>query len=745
MAKEGSKNSGTDDNKREANAIGTNSVKASPTVPAPSGENSDSNKSFLDILYQQIVSVMGGDNPNQYFCLNLPGTLINAEEYTYDTNGEKPAHVKANESKLVNKLFDACFVTAADNGKQLSNQYRTALNMLSPKLNKNLFEMKVQLRKVLMTPYPYNFDGKMEETMTLEQVFYRLYSEYVSAKEKWNQKQLDKKEELKKNIIDPKERRDAYLEWYGLVAETENVILEEKLGKVLNVFSPSDMNIINAILNCGTCGEIENARSAMNMVEELSPDGGYVYPVNLYPRNWFNLLDSSFTEIDLLESAPALAQKLKVLKMQRSNLMLNITKLLSTLPDEKSVKELEHAYEEAQSKMKELTKACLQEQGEAGTELINSIISLCKKNNETLEGPSTEEVHRVSEGKGEDIPNIINKVMEKGLACYNAQAELVDASKRSTEIALKWCEENNRQHFKKLLESLKVQLDSVNEEISELESSINISRAMFSDKETNNNVADIMPNQVPEGFTQVLIQSKMSSISQKSGKTSESSNSTWGTSFLFGGYAGNKSNQNSVESMTSTSSDMDIQIGMNLAKVQIERGWFNPGIFLLTNSMYNFSNSKIAPSDDVSFTNGNQEEVQKRFDAMNKCIFPSYPVAFVIAKDVSIRFTSQTEISSSFAERIEEHASQGGGFLIFSGNSSTRLSDSKSAANTNVTSKSITIRFTTPQIIGYYIQATPADESENIKSTTEQDMSVIEFVSKFKEMLEDYSHTAGIN
>ena len=59
--------------------------------------------------------------------------------------------------------------------------------------------------------------------------------------------------------------------------------------------------------------------------------------------------------------------------------------------------------------------------GGSRTELINSIISLCKKNNETLEGPSTEEVHRVSEGKGKDIPNIINKVMEKGLACYNAQ------------------------------------------------------------------------------------------------------------------------------------------------------------------------------------------------------------------------------------------------------------------------------------------------------------------------------------
>lgn len=77
-------------------------------------------------------------NTNQYPCLTLPGTIINPEKYKYDLSGVKPAHVKANESRLVNKLFDACFITGADNGKMLPNQYKTALSMLSPKLNKDL-------------------------------------------------------------------------------------------------------------------------------------------------------------------------------------------------------------------------------------------------------------------------------------------------------------------------------------------------------------------------------------------------------------------------------------------------------------------------------------------------------------------------------------------------------------------------------------------------------------------------------
>lgn len=106
-------------------------------------------KDFISALYESISGVIGGNNPNQYLCLTLPGTIIDPEKYKYDTSGAKPAHVKANESRLVNKLFDACFVTGADNGKMLPNQYRTALSMLSPKMNRKLFELKISLEKSL--------------------------------------------------------------------------------------------------------------------------------------------------------------------------------------------------------------------------------------------------------------------------------------------------------------------------------------------------------------------------------------------------------------------------------------------------------------------------------------------------------------------------------------------------------------------------------------------------------------------
>lgn len=437
--------------------------------------------SFLDTLYEKITDVIGGDNPNQYFCLTLPGTLIDPRDYTYDLAGEKPAHVKANESKLVNKLFDACFITASDNGRHLQNQYRTALNMLSPKLNRDLFEMKVRLREVLMTPYQYDFGDGTRDTMTLEQVFYRLYSEYVEAKAKWNQKQADKKAELKRTIIDPNERRDAYLEWYGLVAEAERVMLEEKLGKVLNVFSPGDMNIINAILNCGVGGELESARSAMDMVEELSPDGGYVYPVNLYPRNWFQLLESSFTGVDLLESPAALSQRMRLLEMQRSNILLNITKLTSTIPDDEEVHALRKAYETADTKFKELADECVVNNVRASVDVMKAIVALCRKDkNNKLQSPTEAEVNRIVQSdkssKEIDVKKLIQKIGDNAVQCFEAQADTVNAAGKSTDAALRWCEANNKVQLKKLLDPLKEQLTSVNSEIEELKDKILLSK-----------------------------------------------------------------------------------------------------------------------------------------------------------------------------------------------------------------------------------------------------------------------------
>ena len=79
-------------------------------------------------------------------------------------------------------------MTGADNGMTLPYQYRSALDMLTPKLNAKIAKAKNQLRELLLTPYPFDFGDGDTKTYTLQEVFYRLYDDYVTAEQAWAEK-----------------------------------------------------------------------------------------------------------------------------------------------------------------------------------------------------------------------------------------------------------------------------------------------------------------------------------------------------------------------------------------------------------------------------------------------------------------------------------------------------------------------------------------------------------------------------
>ena len=709
--------------------------------------------SFLDTMYNEICSVIGGDNANQYFCMMMPGTIVDPKKFEYETGQPKPAHVKANESRLVNKLYDAAFVTTSDNGKTLPMQYKSALSMLSPKLNINLFELKNKLRGILMTPYPYDFGEGLNEDMTLEQVFFRLYDEYVSAKSEWSLKQIMKKEEIEKKYVDKTTQEDKYLEWYGAVAESERVKLQEKMGKVLNVFTPTDMDIINGILNCGVGGEIEQARNTLDMVQELSPNGDYIYPVEMQPANWFELLESSFTTADLLESPAALAQSLRTLQLQRNNILNQIDKLTAVIPSDEKVESAKKSYAEANAAYTEAVEKCVDANLGATADVVSAIVSLCmndKKVNKNSDGSGVDsntvermlDQEKIKDDKGnkkvDEINSLVKKISKGAEKCSKAQSDAVEAGAKCVSAALDWCTANNKKQLEDSLIPLNRNLETINADIDTVNAKLALATSMQSDKNNEEAKADVMPNKSDDMFTEVLINSKMSAISSSKSSESKASESRTRVSFFLGGYSSSSSHQEAIESAMDSSANVNIQIGMNIAKVQIERGWFNPGVFQLTSDMFTFSNTRISPKSDIKFVNKKDDLIQKRFDEMNKSILPAYPVAFVIAKDVSIRFESDSGISASFAEAVEDHASKGGGFLCFSSNKSSSSSSSKSATSASSNAKSITVRFTAPQILGYYMQAVPEDLSTHFLEGGNNDMSIANFMDGFKRVLDDF-------
>lgn len=708
-------------------------------------DNAETLPSFADQLYEKVTSVIGGNNPNQFFCMSLPGMQIDKNLYSYDieNNQPKPPLVEANESKLVNRLFDACKMTGSDNGRHLQTQYKSALDMLTPQLNGKLFDAKSRLRKVLMTPYPYNFGEGLTTGFTLQQVFYRLYGDYVDAKQVWAKVQLEKKIELDAKY--PGETKDSnrhkqndYLDWYETTAESQLLKVQEKLGKVLNVFSPGDMEIITGILDSGAGREIAEARQTLANVQKLNPDGGYVYPVTLYPENWFNLLDTSFTPIDLLESPTALAQQLSVLMVQRSNLAMTIDSFLNILPDPAMLTDLKAKQENAEKALQEAKDAVAKVYSDITSDTLKLVVDIIGRSNDkdksTALVGTTSRILNIDPDKAK---NIITALAGNASRCMKAQDDLIAAAQNATDRALEYFQQKNLLQYKQMLLPLQTQLARTESDIADVRQQIGLSTVMQQASKPKDG-SDVTPNVVPDRFAQVLIESTMASVRQSSSNATSASASSSHSSFFFGGYSSSRSHRESVDSSQSETSNIKIQIGMSIAKVGIGREWFNPGVFLLTKDMYNTSSKKISP-------NSKGKPFQKeRFDAMNDCAFPCFPVAFIIARDVTIKFSSDTSMSNSFAQSVEDHSSSGGGFFIFGGNSSSSSSSSRSNSCATSSANSVTVRFTSPQILGYYLEATPADESvtlSEVRSGNSDYISILDFIKNFQIMLDDYNST----
>ena len=120
---------------------------------------------------------------------------------------------------------------------------------------------------------------------------------------------------------------------------------------------------------------------------------------------------------------------------------------------------------------------------------------------------------------------------------------------------------------------------------------------------------------------------------------------------------------------------------------------------------------------------------------------PCYPVAMLVAKDIAIQVTASERLSDTFSATMEEHASHGGGFLLFSGAKSSSASFGSSGIHTSSTEKSFIIKITTPQIIGYYLQATPADKSTIIDEISDEEtaagfVTISKFVEDYKKLLQ---------
>lgn len=716
-------------------------------------DQSNDQQSFIASFYNQLNSVIGGANPNQFLCLTFPGTVLSEESFKYNVEQDKPLRVVANESRLANKLFDPVKVTGTDNGRLLTSQYKTALDMLSPRMNLEIMQAKIHLRKILATPYTYNL-GYGDEKSTLQQVFYRLYDEWVVTKQKWAIKQTDIRNEIRKRYFNPSENltpeaaatneakyQEEFSIWYQDNAEPFLAGIEEKQGKILSIFSINDMRIIQGILDTGTGSEIHEARTRLSNAEKLNPDSGTVYPVTFYPEDWHTKLASSFQYTDLLESEEALMQKIGVLTRQKRNLMTRFENLMAVVPDKENLKELKDEYNNSKNVFNKDFGNLGSSYSTAAASLFNQLATVVsaitgesdeKKAQRKDVVQKTADSNKESLEKGEDkkdiVANILNNFEANQLKILQSQSEVDQATTNYLQAAMAYKATEIGTQIMPLVRDLRSQLESVQEQIEEVKQKIAMA-VQF--QPSGSEKVDVTPNVIDAGYTELLIDTNMSNVvSDETKINSASITQNNGGFWLFGGSSKNETGMSAMQSQIHDST-ASVAIGMAVTKVSMTRNWFNPGVFALTREMFKTTTTKISfgtnPTSDKS--------------DWKDSIFPAYPVAFVVAKDVTIHVDSSKSNSDITAKTVEEHVSRGGGFFGFHSSSGSSSSSSSQKSSVQSVGNSVTVRFAEPQIIGYYLQVVPEDNSLHVADgiNGSQDGtnygSIIDFVNKLKDVM----------
>ncbi len=685
--------------------------------------NTNSN-TFAEAIYEEISSAIGVNGKNQFLCLQIPGTILNVNDYKYNcsSSASKPLIVEVNEARLANKMFDPCKITESDNGLTLPYQYETALNSLTPKLNKQVIELKNQLRQLLLSEYPYDFGNGIETNYTLQQVYFKLYDDYIEALNEWSKIQSDTKEELRKKYPLESDFKEAYTEWHKTESERYLCTIDEKKSRLVAVFSPNDMKMLEGVLDCGTGAELQEAKSALKKARKRPPTGDYIYPVRFVPANWFDMIGTSFTPNDLMKSPEDLSTDLQSYSLRRMQLCYYTQNIFIGLKEKKIlcndlIQDLDFILD-TQKKIDNHEK------------VIFSKISEWIQENQSETSTLTDSLKKIIITIT-DIHSVTRKYIN---------TEIIDklASKSKIKLQAKNIDEKQKiQFFKQLSTIAKTRKDyiaKINELIKKIELvkeiDLNPHRERIYPiinqfKDINEKINIILeqikqgiefqsthlenttfPIPVPKGFIPVSLKIQKESFVNDYG-------------FIFSGKKSISSNYDLFKNCT-------ISVSMNVTKIGIERDWFNPGIFAQTNNMVKLGNVLISPKHENY--NGFNEE---RLNEMSKCIFPCYPIAMIIARDVSITFDFNERSSMLDAlEPIQKQALSGCRFLIFrnmSNNSTVRQSSSHVFSQ----KKSIIIRIDSTQLIGYCLEATRAD-----KSTSLDVINILEYIQNYNFLIE---------
>jgi hypothetical protein len=738
-------------------------------VPAPAPD-------FTSAIYDAVTAVFASKNPTQLFCLCWPGTVLDYDRLAWspldEVAGLMPEESLVRSSQILDQYVAAAPLTQPD-GTRVSDRYADALAQFGPKPNRALIELQDIIRARLKVTITREVDGK-PRTFTIAGWFDYLYGAWTDAKRVWADKQLEMREYFQK-LHEDDPNRDAwwsdYLQWYGDNADAYIARINGKWQQLVAEFPLNEWQDAISILDTRDNAGLEEARQILNnAIRPLPYQEGVDYvPTQGVPYDWPLELKPVSKFLDLLADPDSQQMLYETAIAQLEQEVFNWTAIVPQIADEE-VKQSAEAMSRATKDYGAAQSQLITTYGKNTVEAVKMYCDIMKSRGKTIGGTPQPEQQKITDdvnSTAKDLPggqtsqvdwdqikDIADKLMEGQTALIKDQQRLIDSGIELAEAAERFLGDKwNQSHYPWLqgyIAQLRNKLDAVKRQWDNFSSASNV---WFKYRETAkgtdpNDSADFGRNAYPspldspanDRWTAVTASIDISQLQATTTMSSSFSATQWGLDLFFGSAGGSYQSSQSHFGSDYMKAGSKIQIGFLATKVLIERPWMRPELFQHTKNFFRTSEKPMSPDWQVTAPEllgpGGDELIR---DLIQNYAFPCYPAAFLLVKDVTVRVQIQVDKMQELRDYAKSVKSQGGGFFCFSV-SATESSESQSeSTNEYCMAGQFIAKAPAPQILGYWTQFMPPDESEvltpELAALIAQSLG---FVSKLQE-----THAAG--
>ncbi|KAI1062937.1 hypothetical protein LB507_005566 [Fusarium sp. FIESC RH6] len=437
-----------------------------------------------------------------------------------------------------------------------------------------------------------------------------------------------------------------------------------------------------------------------------------VYPVAMQPTDWFQALDTGFTREELSQD-PSL---IKAAITAKAQLIDNLENQIANLRDfNKGDPAVARAAMNEAAARRETAIAELSRKYTAST------ISAVKLVLTAVAGPAGAAGAGIASktigdvmGKGEE-----NEDRKKLLAAGISVEDLTDIGNQMDEVAQANAAVNSASRV--LTEHMSDYSLAMAGDTRTMQSYTIATRAAVKKSGTPGKLEEI--GSLPPGnggsrWSEIHIQSNVANSYTKTVSETESKVDSFECNFWIGSYSKSKQENSATNTTESGGSTLSVDVSMRVTYVTVDRsGWFDPSLLEMSKSFMKGSKTNDYSTWTKWKTGDKIEDAAKAITSNNtnkpEGYLVSFPVGYIIVKDCVIKVSSSSSQKKDMKEFIDKQSQSSGGFLCFSHSSASRSSSDSSSSSTTSASDGAVIRIPGPQILGYIMQLTGQDKSQD--------------------------------